>query len=248
MTALAVPAAIRVAMVGGLAQSAGRIASAWRGRGPEVSIPTEWLLLLSSLFPIALIAWPTVPRFGRVNHPMPAMPFLALLGARALVTTGRLLWPARAAAVTTGLAFLALTPAAWQVDHVHSFGTAVWNELAGGAPGAAALGMQRQFWGDASVAAVPDVNTHAAPGARIWYQEATALAARQHQRNGRRRTDLSVASGPEDADISIRQYHQEFRDREFRTWTELHTTRPVTGAYFDEVPLVQVYARPAAGR
>jgi hypothetical protein len=248
VTALTVPAAILVAMVGGLAQSGGRIASAWRGRGPEVSVPTEWLLLLSSLFPIALIAWPTVPHFGGVKHWMPAMPFLALLGARALVTTGRLLWPARAAAVTAGLAFLALAPAAWQVAHVHPFGTAAWNELAGGAPGAATLGMQRQFWGDAAVAVLPAVNTHAAPGARVWFQETTALAARQYQRDGRLRPDLAVASGPEDADISIWQYHQEFRDREFRTWTEFRTTRPVTGAYLDEVPLVQVYARPGAWR
>jgi hypothetical protein len=59
---------------------------------------------------------------------------------------------------------------------------------------------------------------------------------------------LSVARGPEDADISIWQYHQEFRDREFRAWTEFHTTRPVAGAHLDEVPLVQVYARARAWR
>jgi hypothetical protein len=110
------------------------------------------------------------------------------------------------------------------------------------------MGMQRQFWGDAAVAVLPAVNTHAAPGARVWFQETTALAAGQYQRDGRLRPDLSVASGPEDADISIWQYHQEFRDREFRTWTEFRTTRPVAGAYLDEVPLVQVYARPGAWR
>ncbi len=248
VTALTVPLAVMVAMAGGLAQAVSRIVSAWRGRGPEVSVPTEWLLLLSALFPIALIAWPTVPRFGGVKHWMPAMPFLALLGARALVTAGRLLWPSRTGLATGALALLALAPAAWQVAHVHPFGTAAWNEVAGGAPGAATMGMQRQFWGDAAVAVLPAVNTHAAPGSRVWFQETTALAARQYQRDGRLRADLSVASGPEDADISIWQYHQEFRDREFRTWTEFRTTRPVTGAYLDEVPLVQVYARPGAWR
>ena len=248
VTALTVPAAILVAMLGGLAQAVGRIAAAWRGRGPEVSIPTEWLLLLSALFPIALIAWPTVPRFGGVKHWMPAMPFLALLGARALVTTGKLLWPSRSALATGALALVTLAPAAWQVAHGHPFGTAAWNEIAGGAPGAATMGMQRQFWGDAAVAVLPAVNTHAAPGSRVWFQETTALAALQYRRDGRLRPDLAVASGPEDADISIWQYHQEFRDREFRTWTEFRTTRPVAGAYLDEVPLVQVYARPGAWR
>ncbi len=248
VTALTVPLAILVAMGGGVAQALARVVAAWRGRGPEVSVATEWLLLLSALFPIALIAWPTVPRFGGVKHWMPAMPFLALLGARALVTTGRLLWPARATAVTGVLAFLVLAPAAWQVVHVHPFGTAAWNEIAGGAPGAATMGMQRQFWGEAAVAVLPAVNEHAAPGSRVWFQETTALAAHQYQRDGRLRKDLTVASGPEDADISIWQYHQEFRDREFRTWTEFHVTRPVAGAYLDEVPLAQVYARPGAWR
>jgi 4-amino-4-deoxy-L-arabinose transferase-like glycosyltransferase len=248
ITALTVPAAILVAMVGGVAQAGSRIASAWRGKAPSVSLPTEWLLLLSGLIPIALIAWPTVPHFGGVKHWMPAMPFLALLGARALVTAGRLLWPARAALVTGVLAFLALAPAAWQVAHVHPFGTAAWNEIAGGAPGAASMGMQRQFWGDDLVAVLPALNAHAVPGARVWFQEATSLAAKQYQRDGKLRPDLAIASGPEDADVSIWQYHQEFRDREFRTWTEFRNARPVAGAYLDEVPLVQVYARPGAWR
>ncbi len=248
VTALTVPAAILVAMLGGVVQSVARIVAAVRGRAPQVSIPTEWLLLLSALFPIALVAWPTVPHFGGVKHWMPAMPFLALLGARALVRTGRLLWPRRPGAVIGALAALAFAPAAWQVAHAHPFGTAAWNELAGGAAGAATMGMQRQFWGDSTVAVLPALNVHAAPRSRIWFQETPALAARQYQRDGRLRGDLLVAAGPEDADISIWQYHQEFRDREFRTWTELRTARPVAGAYLDEVPLVQVYARPGFWR
>ena len=248
ITALTVPAAILAAMLGGVAQAGGRIVAAWRGRATSVSPRTEWLLLLNAVVPIALIAWPSVPHFGGVKHWMPAMPFLALLGARALVTAGRLLSPARPALVTSLLAVLALAPAAWQVAHVHPFGTAAWNEIAGGAPGAASMGMQRQFWGDDLVAVLPELNAHAVPGARVWFQEATTLAVKQHQRDGALRPDLLVASGPEDADISIWQYHQEFRDREFRTWTEFRNARPVAGAYLDEVPLVQVYARPGAWR
>ena len=248
VTALTVPSAIGVAMLGGVAQAGGRIVAAWRGRAASVSLPTEWLLLLNAIVPIALIAWPTVPHFGGVKHWMPAMPFLALLGTRALVTAGQRLWPARPAVVTVVLAALALAPAAWQVGRTHPFGTAAWNEIAGGAAGAASMGMQRQFWGDDLVAVLPALNVHAVPGARVWFQEATTLSVKQYQRDGRLRSDLAVASGPEDADISIWQYHQEFRDREFRTWTEFRTARPVAGAYLDEVPLVQVYARAGAWR
>jgi hypothetical protein len=197
---------------------------------------------------MALIAWPSVPHFGGVKHWLPAMPFLALLGARALAAAGRRLWPARPALVTGALAALALLPAAWSVAHLHPFGTAAYNEIAGGAPGAASLGMQRQFWGDDMVAVLDAINVHAAPGARVWYQEASVTAIWAYQRDGRLRSDLVRVEGPESADVSVWQYHQEFRDKEFSTWTQFRTARPVAGAYLDEVPLVQVYARPGAWR
>ena len=249
VTALTVPAAVLVAMVGGLLQGGGRIVSAWRGKAPGVSIPTEWLLLLSALFPIALIAWPTVPHFGGVKHWMPAMPFLALLG--------------RAGARHRREAPLA-GPARDRHRRARGPGPRAGGLAGGARPPVRHGGLERARRGErpgrrrsacsASSGATrrsrssPRVNAHAAPGSRVWFQETTALAARQYQREGRLRPDLVVASGPEDADISIWQYHQEFRDREFRTWTEFRTTRPVAGAYLDEVPLVQVYARPGAWR
>lgn len=248
VTALTVPAAILVAMGGGLAQALSRIFRSVRNPGEGISLPTEVLLSVNALFPLALIAWPSVPHFGGVKHWMPAMPFLALLATRAIVSAGRLLAPRRPGLVIAILAAAALVPGAWQVSHTHPFGTAAWNELAGGAPGAASLGMQRQFWGDNMVAVLPELNNHASPGARVWFQEATWLAVKYYQRDNRLRADLVWANGPEDADISIWHFHQEFRDKEFRTWTSFGTERPVAGVYLDEVPLIQVYARPGAWR
>ncbi len=146
------------------------------------------------------------------------------------------------------LAFFALAPALWAVVHVHPYGTAAYNELAGGAPGAASLGMQRQFWGDNMVGALEALNERAVPGARVWYQEASWTAVRAYQRDGRLRADLRWANGPEAADISVYHYHQEFRDKEFSTWTQFRTARPVYGVYLDEVPLIEVYARAGAWR
>jgi len=248
VTALTVPLAVLASMAGGLAQSLSRIVRAVRGRGGEISLPTEVLLFANAVFPLALIAWPTVPHFGGVKHWMPAMPFLALLGARAIASAAQVLGPGRSGAVAGVLAALALVPAAWQTAHVHPFGTAAWNELAGGAAGAASLGMQRQFWGDNMIAILEDLNEHAASGARVWFQEATWLAVKEYQRDGRLRPDLAWATGPEDADISVWHYHREFLDKEFRTWTEFGNARPVAGAYLDETPLVQIYARPGAWR
>lgn len=200
------------------------------------------------MLPVALAAWPTVPPSGDVGAWLPAMPFLALLGARALVTAGGILAPRRPWAATGALAALALAPAGWQVARTHPFGTAAWNELAGGAPGAASLGMQRQVGGDALAVALPTLNAHAAPGARIWFREAAGAAMRLYRLDGRLRPDLEWASGPEDADVSLWEPHAASRDREYRTWSAFGTARPVAGIYLEEVPLVHVYARPGAWR
>lgn len=258
VTALTVPAAVLGVYAGGFAHAAWRLRSSLRLRS-SATASDELLFLLNALFPIALIAWPTVPHFGGVKHWLPAMPFLALLGARALVSCGRALWPARGGAVTAALALLALTPAAWATAHVHPYGTAAYNELAGGAPGAASLGMQRQYWGDAAVGALDELNAHAAPGARVWFQETAHLAMRAWQRDGRLRQDLRWEPGPERADVVLWHFHQEFRDKEFRTWSALLPSAPGAGAFpagpapvavvaLDEVPLVTVYARPGAWR
>lgn len=262
VTALTVPAAVLLVYVGGLAHAAWRLAASLsvrperspaqrgvvEGRTHASSPSDELLWLLNALFPIALIAWPTVPHFGGVKHWLPAMPFLALLGARALVAAGRALWPARGGAVTAALALVALAPAAWAAAHVHPYGTAAYNELAGGAPGAASLGMQRQYWGDAPAGVLAALDAHAAPGARVWWQETTALAVRAYQRDGRLRADLRWATGPEEADLALWQFHQEFRDKEFRAWDAFGEARPVEVLALDEVPLVMVYARPGAWR
>jgi 4-amino-4-deoxy-L-arabinose transferase-like glycosyltransferase len=263
VTALTVPAAIVFVYAGGFLHGLARLFRALRPRGTEglagpASAADELLLALNAFFPIGLIAWPTVPHFGGVKHWLPAMPFLALLGARALIVAGQVLSPRRSALLAGSLALLALAPGVWAVGHVHPYGTAAYNELAGGAPGAASLGMQRQFWGDDVVGLLKEINLHAVPGARVWWQETSMGAVRAWQRDGAVRGDLRWAEGPEDADLSIWQYHQEFRDKEFRTWSAFaeasrprspaRLPRPVAGLYLDEVPLAVVYARPGAWR
>jgi 4-amino-4-deoxy-L-arabinose transferase-like glycosyltransferase len=266
VTALTVPAAVLLLYVAGFLHGVARAATPTPATPPGAAGPPEarttrseeLLLLLNAAFSLALIAWPTVPIFGGVKHWLPSMPFLALLGARALVLAGRALWPARGGAVTAALAAAALVPAAAAVAHFHPYGTAAYNELAGFAPGAASLGMQRQYWGDGAVGVLEAVNAHAVPGARVWWQETGRAAVAAWQRDGRIRPDLRWAEGPEGADVSVWHFHAEFRDKEYRTWTAFaeppraaepaRLPRPVAGVYLDEVPLVSVYARPGTWR
>jgi len=216
------------------------------GRGGS----TEWLLGVNALFSIVLISFPDVPHFGGVKHWLPSMPFLALLGAREVdravaALPGALGLPERRVnALAVGLGALLLLPGLTATAHVHPYGTSAYGELAGGIPGAASLGLQRQYWSNNVTGVLPWINANARPGERVWLHEVNGLSFRDYQRNGMLRVDVVPAGGPEDADLAAVQYHQEFREQEVLVWQAFGTAVPLTGLYLDETPQVIVYRRP----
>jgi 4-amino-4-deoxy-L-arabinose transferase-like glycosyltransferase len=252
-TALTVPTSLLVPMALGLlgvsarvlARGSASVASASGQRWPEV------LVLLNAIASIALISHPRVPHFGGVKHWLPSMTFLALLSGYAV--SGAVGWAAGAMkgrrfappawSVWGVVALTILAPALWASIRIHPYGTSAYSELAGGAPGAATLGMQRQFWSSNVTGVLPWINAHAPPNARVWLHEVTQLAFVDYQRNGLMRRDLRPANGPHDADVAAYQYHQEFREHEFNIWQVFQTRRPSTGLYIDETPQVVVYTR-----
>jgi hypothetical protein len=242
ITALTVPATLLVAYAGGLAHAAVRLV-----RAPRAELSDDLLLVLLALSPVAVAAAGLAPTAPGVRPWLHAIPFLALLGARAVVRAAVVAWPARAAPLVASLALLALWPAFRTVIHVHPSGSSAWNELAGGAPGAATLGLPRADGGDASVRLLGEVNARARQGARVWWPSASPAAVRALSRDGRLRGDLAVASGPEDADVVVVTLDGP-RDAEYRTWAAFRSARPVAGAYLDEVPLAFAYARSGAWR
>ena len=82
-------------------------------------------------------------------------------------------------------------------------------------PGAASLGMQRQFWSSHVTGVLPWINQHARPGERLYLHEVNGYSFRDYQRNGMLRADVVPAGGPQDATMAAYQYHQEFREQEF---------------------------------
>jgi len=217
------------------------------GRGGE----TEWLLGVNALFSIVLIGLPNVPHFGGVKHWLPSMPFLALLAGRefdraaAGLVSALKLAPHRATAASLALGAIVLLPALTLTVHVHPYGTSAYGELAGGAPGAASLGLQRQYWSNNVTGVLPWIDANARPGARVWLHEVNGLSFRDYQRNDMVRADVLPAGGPEDADLAAVQYHQEFREQEVLVWQAFGTWVPSTGLYLDETPQVVVYRRSA---
>jgi hypothetical protein len=185
----------------------------------------------------------TTPIFGGLKH---WLAFLALLtpeAAALLVRAAEHAPWSRSRALALGAA-AALLPGLWQIVHVHPYGTSAYGELAGGIPGAASLGMQRQYWSNNVTAVLPWLNAHCPPGARVYFHEVNVESYRTYILSGMLRPDLRYAAGPAESDYAALQWHREFRDREPETWNAFGTHRPATGLYLDEVPQIVVYARP----
>src|SRR5207302_764238 len=131
------------------------------------------LVLLNAVAAIAIISHPQVPHFGGVKHWFPSMPFLAMLGGasvaratsagHALLSRARPQWNVKPAATAAALFSALLLPALIASWRVFPYGTAAYSELAGGLPGAASLGMQRQFWSSHVTGAFPYINANAPP-------------------------------------------------------------------------------------
>lgn len=254
-TALTVPTSLFVPMVLGFLGVVGHALAALFPKGrARWGTPSPELLFVAAnaVASIALISHPQVPHFGGVKHWFPSMPFLGLLAGASLVRgaealTGRLStrFPKlRFDAVAAVLGLFVCAPALWATARNHPYGTAYYSELAGGEPGAASLGMQRQFWSSHVTGVLDWLNANAPAGARVYLHEVRLESFRDYQRNGMLRADLRPAAGPYDAQFAAYQYHQEFKEHEVAIWSAFGTQKPIAGLYLDETPQVVLYRRP----
>lgn len=211
----------------------------------------EFIVLINAVVSILLISLPSVPHFGGVKHWFPSMPFLAILAAGSVERSARALvawlgerrrWLTYPRALA-GLSVLLSLSALIATARIYEFGTSAYSELAGGLPGAASLGMQRQFWANNLSGVLPWVNQNAKPGERIYFHENHGGQLNDLMRNGMLRKDVVPVGAPDQAQLVIYQYHQEFRDAEFLTWQAFGTARPVYGLYLDETPQIIIYRR-----
>lgn len=185
----------------------------------------------------------TTPIFGGIKHWLAFLALLAPEAAALLVRSCELSGLRRQPALWLG-ALATLLPGLWQIAHVHPYGTSAYGELAGDIPGAASLGMQRQYWSNDVTAVLPWLNANCPPGARVYFHEVNVESYRAYVLAQMLRPDIRYAPAPEAADYAALQWHREFRDREPETWNAFGTERPATGLYLDEVPQIVVYARP----
>lgn len=199
------------------------------------------LLALFSVFPLALISLPSVPIFGGTKHWLTAYPFLALAAAHGWLSLWTAAAPAgRARRLAPAALALVLLPGLWSTVHGHPYGLSQYAPLAGGARGAAQLGLLRGFWGSAALPLVRDLG---ASGAElpVYLHDMHELARQQYAREGRWPPGLtSVPPGRARAGLIFHERHM--LTYEVELWNRLGTTIPAEVLALDDVPLTSLYA------
>jgi 4-amino-4-deoxy-L-arabinose transferase-like glycosyltransferase len=220
----------------------------WRLKlGDVTGRRTEVLWLGCMLAPMLAIALPTSPIFGGTKHWITAYPFLALFAGWGLVAIieraeleawAGLRWPSWAFAV------LCLLPGAAETAHSHPFGLSHYTPIAGGVPGAADLGMNRQFWGFTTGSLATWISSKLSEGGSVWICDTTNGAWAMMQRDGLIPSNVGVASSMGSADFVLVHHEAHFNEVDYQAWVAYGSVQPVFVLRYDGVPIISVYENP----
>lgn len=252
MTLFTVPVATLVLALAG-AWLRGRatledVRCAVRGQAPRDPIFTDVLIFGCALAPLVIIALPSTPIFGGTKHWFTAYPFLMLLGGvafdAAVSACSSAVAPRVRRALPVALGAVALAPGVVETAHSHPFGLSHYGMAAGFVPGAADLGMNRQFWGFTTGSLVPFFNERVPDGSRVYVCDTTIGAFRMLAEDGliseRIRPTLDLAQ----SDFALVHHERHMAEVDFQIWTAYGTTQPVYVLRYDGVPIISVYERP----
>jgi len=213
------------------------------------------LLALSAAASIGPFFLGTTPIFGAEKHWMPALPSLCIAGGVGVVWAGRAL--ARRISTTRPRAvlgvFAAVIVLAPFVETVTAqpYALTWYNALAGGAPGGADHGMNRQFWGVAARGALPILARHAPPpgGKAPVYTHDASPAWGFYQKLGLVPRSMPDAgheqSGIERSTFALVIHERHFNRHDFLIWKAYGTVQPLYVLRAYGVPIVSIYRRPA---
>jgi len=223
----------------------------WRialGQAPTRRTDVLWLGCLVA--PLLAIALPTSPIFGGTKHWLPAYPFLVLFagwGLLGVIERAELrAWTVRRW-TAWAFALVCLLPGAVQTAHSHPFGLSHYMPIAGGVPGAADLGMNRQFWGFTTGSVVPWLVEQLPDGGSVWLCDTTPGAWAMLQADGVVPANIRAASSMNEADFALVHHEHHFAEVDYQAWVAYGAPRPVHVLRYYGVPIISVYENPARG-
>jgi hypothetical protein len=237
------------------AAGAGATALVWRWRfEPDQRAPLApgLLLFLSAGVAMGPFLLTSTPIFGSSKHWTAAITTLAIFAgigvpviARAALRYAKEVIPSLSRGVWAMVAVCALLAPVAEVCHSHPYGLSHYTALAGGPPGGADLGMNRQYWGVSAKGVLPFIGEQNPAGpvyshnaSPVWghYQRA-GLLEKESRDSGREEQGIAKSK----IAIVIHQLH--FARHDFLIWKSYRTVQPRFVLTFDGVPLVSVYVR-----
>ncbi len=233
----------------------------WQSGSLEPDAARSDVLIFGSFFtPMVVMMTPSTPIFGGTKHFLMAYAMLVLFGGVAFsrmtdaIASDLERWTAklrasaslpvvRNAALGVALVGVMASPLLATI-HSHPFGLSYYTWIAGGVPGAADLGMNRQFWGFTTGSLVPWLNENVPERGTVWICDTTPTAFHMLQRDGLLRDDVRVSWDLATADYAIVHHEDHFNIVDFQIWEVYGRVDPVYVLRYDGVPIVSVYENP----
>ena len=232
-----------------------------RAQVTDLSRAPGLLLALSAAASIGPFFLGTTPIFGAEKHWMPALPSICLVAGVGVVWAARLaigfvetLRPVSArgrAAILGGVVAVVVAAAAVETVTAQPYALTWYNALAGGAPGGADHGMNRQFWGVAARGVLPVLAAEAPPAGsppRPVYTHDASPAWGLYQRLGLVPGTLPDAGreqvGIDRSKLAIVIHEKHFNRHDYLVWKSYGTVQPIFVLRAHGVPIVSVYRRP----
>lgn len=220
----------------------------------------DLFLFLNLFIPMLIIALPTTPIFGGTKHWMPSWPYIAIFGGigfyywlNFIISKLHIIFDrygikekkASLLSFNIGmiLSFLIITPSIIQTKGSHPFALSHYTMLSGESPGAATLGMNRQFWGFTTRSLLPWINKNAPPNARIYFHDTTWTSYDMYKREGLLRKDINWSNTITGSDLSMIHLEQHFIFREHDVWEWTGTATPSYVVSHQGVAILPIYKR-----
>lgn len=209
------------------------------------------VLFFGAGYAILALWWKSnTPIFGGTKHWFTAYPFLVLFAGAGFESVARSFERVLRGRVKpewlgwTAMAALLLSSSFVQTAHSHPFGLSQYTPIAGGTPGAADYGMNRQFWGFTTGSLTQYFNEKVPPGGAVFIHDTAWPSWEMMQSDGRFRPDIRVVWEIAPADYAIVHHELHMMEVDTQIWTAYGQARLSYVLTHDGVPIVSVYENP----
>jgi hypothetical protein len=137
-----------------------------------------------------------------------------------------------------------LAPGIAETAHSHRFALSHYTLAAGGVPGAADWGMNRQFWGFTTRSVVDFLRARLPDGGTVFIHDTTVGAFEMLKRDGHLPANIHATGAMSEADYVLVHHEHHMVEVDFQAWQLFGNVQPVHVLTYDGVPILSIYEHP----